>query len=200
VREAFFGNVAEADRLATDARHLSDARDVSWGVAVASALSGDAARSTEATNELERRFPEDTHVRYRYVPMLRALAALRDRQPSRAIDVLQTATPFDFAVPGSWPGFFGNMYSVYLRGLSHLAAKQGVEAAREFRAIVDRPALVFADPVVSASRVQLARALLLAGDTAGAKVAYQDFLSRWRDADPAIPLLAQAKAEYGRLR
>jgi eukaryotic-like serine/threonine-protein kinase len=199
VREAFFGNAAEAKRRAIAARQLSDARDVEWGAAFAWALAGEFSESQTLANDLGERFPEDTHVRFRYLPMLGALVALNHDQPSRAIDLLQTAAPFDLATPGSWAGFFGNLYSTYLRGTAHLTAHRGAEAAAEFRTILDHPGLVLSDPVGVVSRVQLGRALVLSGDQTNAKRAYQDFLTLWKDADPDIPILRQAKAEYAKL-
>jgi eukaryotic-like serine/threonine-protein kinase len=200
VREAFFGNAPEAKRRASAARQLSDARDVEWGAAFAWALARDVSQSQIVANDLEQRFQEDTHVRFRYLPMLRALVALDAGEPSRALDLLQTAAPFDLAVPGSWAGFFGNLYSVYLRGTAHLAAHRGAEAAAEFRTILDHPGLVLCDPVVVVSRLQLGRALVMAGDQTNAKSAYQDFLTLWKDADADIPILRQAKAEYATLQ
>jgi hypothetical protein len=200
VREAFFGNAPEAERRARAARQLSDARDVVWGAALALALAGRSSQSQTLASDLETRFPDDTHVRFRYVPMLRALAALDDRQPSRAIDLLQTAAPFDLAAPGSWAGFFGNLYSVYLRGTTNLAAHHGAEAAAEFRRVLDHSGITVSDPVVIVSRLQLARALAMTGDQASARSAYHDFLTHWKDADQDIPILAQAKAELVRLQ
>jgi serine/threonine protein kinase/tetratricopeptide (TPR) repeat protein len=200
VREAFFGNAPEAKRRASAARQLSDARDVEWGAAFAWALARDVSQSQILANDLEQRFQEDTHVRFRYLPMLRALVALDAGEPSRALDLLQTTAPFDLAVPGSWAGFFGNLYSVYLRGTAHLAAHRGAEAAAEFRTILDHPGLVLCDPVVVVSRLQLGRALVMAGDQTNAKSAYQDFLTLWKDADADIPILRQAKAEYATLQ
>ena len=130
VREAFFGNAAEADRYAIAARQLSDARDVEWGAAFAWALSGKPAESRALANDLEKRFPEDTHVRFRYVPMLRALDALNAGAPARALDLLQTAAPFDLAAPGSGGGFFGNLYSIYLRGTDGTPAVRLGESLR----------------------------------------------------------------------
>jgi tetratricopeptide (TPR) repeat protein len=199
VREALFGNASEANRRALAARQLSAARDVEWGAALAWGLSGKAAQARELTDDLEKRFPEDTHVRSRYLPMLRALGALDSGEPSRALDLLQAAAPFDLAVPGNWPGFFGTLYPAYLRGTAYLAVRRGREAAAEFRTILEHPGLVLSDPVAAASRLHLARALVLAGDGAAAKAAYQGFFGFWNGADPDIPILAQARAEYGRL-
>ena len=199
VREALFGNAPEANRHALAARQLSGARDVEWGAALAWGLSGKAAEALTLTNDLERRFPEDTHVRFRYVPMLRALVALDAKKPSKTLDLLPAAAPYDLAMPASWPGFFGTLYPAYLRGMACLAADRGSEAAAEFRTILDHPTLVLSDPVATVARLQLARALAMAGDLAKARAAYESFLTLWNDADPDIPILVRAKAEYRRL-
>jgi hypothetical protein len=200
VREAFFGNALEARRSAMAARELSDSRDVEWGAALALALSGNSSGSRALAGDLERRFPEDTYVRFTYLPMIRALLALKDGESSRSLDLLQIAAPFDLAIPGSWSGFFGNLYPVYVRGAAYLAGGQGDEAATEFRTILDHRGIVFADPVGPVARLQLGRAFALSGDKTRAKRAYEDFLSLWKEADPGIPILEQAKAEYDKLR
>jgi hypothetical protein len=88
---------------------------------------------------------------------------------------------------------------VYLRGQACLLAHRGPEAAAQFQKILDHPGIVFADPVGALARLQLGRAFALSGDKTKAKAAYQDFLGLWKDADPDIPILQQAKAEYGKL-
>ena len=200
VREAFFGNAPEARRSAVAALELSKGRDVEYGASLAMALSGNPARSQALIDDLERRFPEDTLVRFTYLPTLRALSALHRGERSKAIELLQIAAPYDLAIPGSWFGFFGNLYPVYVRGAAYLAANQGAEAATEFRKILGHPAIAFSDPVGPLARLQLGRALALSGDKTQAKTAYQDFLALWKDADPDIPILKQANAEYAKLR
>jgi tetratricopeptide (TPR) repeat protein len=118
---------------------------------------------------------------------------------SRAIDRLQIAAPFDLALPGTWFGFFGNLYPVYVRGTALLAGGRGAEAVVEFRKILDHPAIVFCDPVSVAARLQLGRSYKLAGDPAKARAAYDDFLKLWENADRDIPMLQQAQAEYAKL-
>jgi eukaryotic-like serine/threonine-protein kinase len=199
VRQAFFGDIQGARRRAAAAQELSNGRDVEWGVALAFALSGDFTRSQALASDLEKRFPEDTYVTRTYVPALRALFALNQRDPQKAIDLLLTATPFDFAIPGSWSGFFGNLYPVYLRGVARLAARQGSEAAAEFEKILSHPGIMFTDPAATMARLQLGRAWAMAGDEAKAKAAYQDFLTLWKDADADVPVLKQAKTEYAKL-
>lgn len=200
VREAFFGNAPEAGRSATAALALSDARDVEYGAAVALALSGDISRSQALATDLDKRFPEDTFVRFTYLPVLRALASLRHRDSAGAVELLQVSTPYELGIPGSWFGFFGNLYPVYVRGMAYLAAHKSQEAAEEFQKIVKDSALVWSDPVGALARLQRGRGLALVGEKVKAKGAYQDFLSLWKDADTNIPILKQARAEYTKLQ
>ena len=201
VWEAFYGNAPAARRSAMVALELSKGWDVEYGAAFALALSGDSSRSQALANNLEKRFPEDTSVRFSYLPALRGLFALSHGDPSKAIDLLQTAVPYDLAQTGiGFFGFFGNLYPAYVRGEAYLAAHQVTEAATEFQKILDHRGIVFADPVGAMARVQLGRAFALSGDKAKAKTAYQDFLTLWKDADPDIPILQQAKAEYANLQ
>lgn len=200
VREAFFGNAPDARRSAMAALKLSMARDVEYGAAFAVAVSGSLSQSQTLANDLEKRFPEDTFVRFTYLPTLRALFALNHGESSNAIELLQIAAPHDLAIPGSWFGFFGNLYPAYVRGAAYLAARQPVEAAAEFQKILNHPCIVFSDPVGAMARLQLARALLLAGHKTKAKAAYDDFFTLWKNADPGIPILKRAKAEYANLQ
>jgi tetratricopeptide (TPR) repeat protein len=199
VREAFFGNVPEARRRATAATDLSNGRDVEWGVALAFALSGDFVRSQALSSDLEKRFPQDTYITRMYGPLLRSLLALNQQEAQKAIDLLRTAAPFDLSCPGSWSGFFGNMYPVYFRGIAYLAAHEGPEAAAEFQKILSHPGFMFSDPAGMMARLQLGRAWAIAGDKAKAKAAYKDFLALWKDADADVPVFKQAKAEFAKL-
>jgi eukaryotic-like serine/threonine-protein kinase len=200
VREAFFGNAPNARQSASAALDLSKDRDVEYGAAFARALSGDPSPAKTLADDLAKRFPEDTIVRFTYVPTLRALLALNNGEPGKAIELLQTAVPYELAIPGSWFGFFGFLYPAYVRGEAYLAAHQYAEAAAEFQRIVDHRGLVFCDPVGAVARWRLGKALAFSGDTAKAKIAYQDFLTLWTDADPDITILKQAKAECAKLQ
>ncbi len=200
VREAFFGNAFMARRSAMTVLELSSGRDVEYGAAFALALSGDSSRPQTLADDLEKRFPEDTVARFIYVPALRAVLALKNGEPRKAIELLQPAVPYGLAAPGSGFGFFGYMYPAYVRGEAYLATRQYAEAAAEFQRILDHRGLVFCDPVGAMARLQLGRALALSGDNVKAKTAYQDFLTLWKDADPDIPIFQQAKAEYAKLQ
>jgi hypothetical protein len=126
------------------------------------------------------------------MPTLGALLALKHGEPVRAVELLQTAVPYELGA--------GNLYPAYVRGEAHLAAHQGGEAVVEFQKILDHRGIVVSDPIGALAHLQLGRAYVLSGDKNKAKTAYQDFLTLWRAADPDIPILKQAKAEYVKLQ
>jgi Flp pilus assembly protein TadD len=199
VREALFGNAAEARQQAAAALALSTGRDVQDGAALALALAGDAAKSRALGDDLAKRFPEDTLVQLNYLPTLRAQLALIHNDSSKAIELLQAAAPYELGAAGSG-GFTPTLYPVYVRGEAYLAGHRGAEAAAEFRKILAWPGVVFNEPIGALARLGLARAYALQGETAKAHASYQDFLTLWKDADPAIPILLTAKSEYAKLR
>jgi eukaryotic-like serine/threonine-protein kinase len=204
VREALFGNALAARRRAGDAIELSKSRDVEYEAAFAIALAGDSSRSQALMEDLARRFPQDTVVRFSYVPTVRALVAMNHNQPLEAIELLQTAISYEAGTPIEGGSEFllgaGSFYPAYVRGLAHLAAHQGPEAAAEFHKILDHRGTVLSDPTGAVAHVQIARAYVMAGDPGKAKQAYQKFLTLWKDADPDIPIFKQAKAGYAQLR
>ena len=199
--DAFFGNLSAATKSAVAAADLSNDRDVEYGAAFALALSGESSRSRSLANDLEKRFPEDTGVKGFYLPAIRALLELNGGQPSKAIELLQAARPYDRGIPPSMSTMFiGPLYTIYVRGLAYLAAHQGPKAAAEFQRIIDGRTIVVSDPIGALAHLQLGRAFALSGDRAKAKAPYQDFLTLWRDADADIPIFKQAKAEYVKLQ
>ena len=201
VWHALLGNVAEARRTAALALDMSTGRDVSYAAAFALALTGDLSRSQAILKDLEARFPQDTTVNISYLPALRGLIALQQGKPAEALQKLEPALSNEFALPGTaFVASFGSLYPAYVRGQTYLAAKRPADAAVEFRKIVSRRGLVMEDPVGAVARLQLARALAASGDTAGARAAYQDFLTLWKQADTDVPLLKQAQAEAAKLR
>jgi eukaryotic-like serine/threonine-protein kinase len=200
VCEAHFGNAAAAKERAGAALELARGRDVEYAAAFALALSGDLSESQPLAADLEKRFPEDTPVQFEYLPTLRVLSSLAHRAPLDAVEQLQTALPYDFAMPGTaFFAKFGGLYPAYVRGEAYLAAGRGQEAAAEFQKVLDHRGVVTADPIGALARLQMGRAYVVSGDTAKAKNAYQDFLNLWKDADPDIPILKQAKAESAKL-
>ncbi len=117
-----------------------------------------------------------------------------------AIERLQTAFPYDLAMPGTaFFAKFGGLYPAYVRGQAYLQAGHGQEAAAEFQKVLDHRGIVLADPIGALAHLQLGRAHIASGDMAKAKNAYHDFLTLWKDADEDIPVLKQARAEYARL-
>ena len=201
LREAFFGNVAEGRQGALAALALSRDRETEYGAALALAFSAENSQAQTLAEDLEKRFAEDTSVRFSYGPALRAVLALNHGEPARAIDLLQSAVPYDLSEPrSSLHGFYGALYPIYVRGQAYLAAGQGTEAAAEFQKILDHRGAVLSDPIGALAHLQLGRALHLSGAIAKAKAAYQDFLTLWKDADPDIPLLKQARTEYASLQ
>jgi hypothetical protein len=201
VWEAFYGNAAAAKRSAAAALALGRGRDVDYAAAYALALSGDLPQSRALAEDLDRDFPEDTFVQFMYLPTLRALFALSAHDAAGAIQTLQTASRYDLALGGvGFTGRFGGLYPIYVRGLAYLAAGQPTKAAGEFQRILDHRSIVRVDPMDAMARLQLARALVLSGDTLRAKNAYNDLLTLWKNADPDVPVLKEARAEYARLQ
>jgi tetratricopeptide (TPR) repeat protein len=202
VWEAVYGNAAEGKRNAMAALDVSKARDVEYAAGLALALSGDSARSEPLADDLEKRFPEDTFATFTYVPVLRALAALGRGKPAESVERLQIALRYELAGNGlnynHW--YLGGLHSAYVRGLAFIAARRYAEAAAEFQKILDHRGIVGADPIGALAHLQLGRTFALAGDKVKAKLAYGDFLTLWKDADPDIPILGQANAEYAKLQ
>jgi len=204
VWNAFFGIREEAQRNAAAALSLYRSRDADYGPAFALALLQDATQAHKIEADLEERYPQDTSVQFSYLPALRALDALNHGDPAKALEMTQAAAPYDFAVPGTayftGAAFFGALYPVYLRGLAYSGMSRHREAAAEFQKIYDHPGLVLNDPVGPMARLQLARALSASGDRAPSAAVYADLLALWKDADPDIPILEEAKAEHARLQ
>jgi tetratricopeptide (TPR) repeat protein len=198
--EALYGNGAMARRNAMDALVVSKGRDVEYGAAFALALSGDEPRTQTLINDLEKRFPADASVRLTYLPTLRALLAINRGEPAKALELLQVSAPYDLAMPPcSSPAFFGALYSVYVRGLAHLAAGEGSEARAEFQRILDHRGIVVSDPIGALAHLRLGRAMVLSRDQSGAAKEYETFLTLWADADADIPIFKQAQSEHARL-
>jgi tetratricopeptide (TPR) repeat protein/class 3 adenylate cyclase len=207
VREALFGNAAEARELAVAALALSTGRDVQDGAALALVFAGDTVRAQALADDLAKRFPEDTIVQFNYLPTLHAQLALNHSDPakssgagsSKAIEALQVGTPYELGSPGNG-AFTPALYPVYVRGEAYLAGHQGSEAAAEFQKILDQRGVVFNPPIGALAHLGLGRAYALEGDTTKAHAAYQDFFTLWKDADPGIPILRAAKSEYAKLQ
>ena len=200
LREAFIGNAAAARQRASVALELARGREVQCGTALALALAGNSSQAQALADDLERAFPEDTSVKFSYLPVLRGVLALNQHQPSKAIELLQGASGYELGTPRSnLQGFFGALYPVYVRGEAYLAAGQGADAVAEFQKILDHRGIVVSDIIGALAHSQIARAYVKIGDTTKAESGYRDFLNLWKDADPDIPILRQAKTENAQL-
>ena len=193
--EALFGNLAEARSAASEAlrlkREFTD-WDTEGTAAFSLALAGDTAQAERIAADLNRQLPEGTFMQFVHLPAIRAAVVLRQGRPQEAIETLRAASPYELTPDG--------IYSVYLRGQAYLAARRGTEAAVEFQKILDHPALVLIQPIGPLAHLGLARAYAMQSDTAKARAAYRDFFELWKDADPDIPVLKQAKAEFAKLQ
>jgi eukaryotic-like serine/threonine-protein kinase len=199
--EAFFENPIEGKRTAAAALALAGNREVSYGSALALALSGDSNQAEKLANDLERSYPEDTSVRFSYLPVLRAVVALQHGEPLKALDALQANAPYEIGSPrSSQTAYFGSLYPVFFRGEALLAAHKGAEAAAEFQKILSHRGIMIGDPVFVLAYIGLARSYALSGDSAKARAQYEEFFALWNGADPDIPLLKRAKAEFENLR
>jgi tetratricopeptide (TPR) repeat protein len=201
VREALFGNADEARKWAATTKQLRNSRDVQYGALLALALTGDLSqgetRLEQLADDFARRFPEDTLVEFNYLPTLRAQMAIDHHDPSKAIELLQAAAPYELGIS---PASFTALYPIYVRGEAYLSLHQGSQAATEFQKILDHRGIVWNEPIGALAHWQLGRAYVLQGDSAKAKSEYSVFLGLWKDADPDIPVLKQAKAEYAGLQ
>jgi eukaryotic-like serine/threonine-protein kinase len=193
VYEAMAGNATLAKQQAQAALALSNGRDVEGLAALGLALAGDSAQATRLADDLTKRLPEDTVVQSGYLPMIHGVAALESGNGAKAVEALAAAAPYEFSL--MFPA-----YPAYIRGQAYLKLGQGSAATAEFQKIVDHPGAVVNDSVGAFARLGLARAYALSGDTQKARTAYQDFLALWKDADPDIPILKQAEAEYAKLQ
>jgi serine/threonine protein kinase/tetratricopeptide (TPR) repeat protein len=200
LRAALFGDAEEARQRANFAMERAAGRDVQYGAALALAYVGGDKRAQALADNLSKRFPEDTIVQFNYLPTLRAKLALNNGNVSEAIESLSAATPYELGQTTSSSTGWTAMYPVFVRGEAYLVARQGNEAAAEFQKILDHRGIVLNEPIGALAHLQIGRAYTMQGDSAKARAAYQDFLTLWKDADPDIPVLIAAKAEYAKLK
>jgi eukaryotic-like serine/threonine-protein kinase len=198
-REAEFGNSAQARKDVASARALAPTHDVEVTATVALARAGDYAAAQKLADELSRKYPSDTVLNSYWIPVARA-SILSHSKPDEALQVLEVTTPLELgqALPQTQVGAL--LYPVYVRAEVLMAAHRAGDAAREYQKIIDSRAVVQNCPLGSLAQLGLARAYAMSGDTVKAKASYQKFLNLWKDADPDIPILKEAKAEYGKVQ
>jgi len=193
VTQAEVGSASKAKELAASSSALAHGRTNMESVAVALAMTGDVIRAQAIVDDLGYRFPDDTLLHQVSIPCVRALIELNRKNPEAAVQSLQATTPYEL---GAGQGLF----PIYVRGLAYLQAKRGTEAAAEFQKIVGHRGIAPMAPEHSMAKLSLGRAYAISGDTSKARAAFQDFFALWKDADPEIPILKEAKAEYAKLR
>jgi len=190
--EARFGNFKQTRERAAAATALDRSRSTLSFASLAFAMAGDDTHAAALADELGRRFPTDTVIHNISLPLLRASIEISRGNPAKAVELLHPASPYEF-------GLEARVVVTYFRGMAYLKAKQGPEAAGEFKKVIDHVGMCATSSYCSMARLQLGRARVLSGDNAGARAAYQDFLAIWKDADPETATLKDAKAEYARI-
>jgi serine/threonine protein kinase/tetratricopeptide (TPR) repeat protein len=200
IREALFGNVDVARQNAAASVALAPgSHDAAAQAALAYALAGDAAHAQSLADDLAKRFPQDTVVQLVWLPTIRAQIETGRKNPARSIEFLQAAAPYEL---GMLSGSATNscLYPVYVRAEAYLSAQRGAAAVGEFQKILDHRGLLWNCATGALAHLGLGRAYTLQGDTQKGRTAYQDFFALWKDADPDIPILKEAKAEYAKLQ
>jgi tRNA A-37 threonylcarbamoyl transferase component Bud32/tetratricopeptide (TPR) repeat protein len=193
LREVESGNRELARANANGAMRLAPNRDVQAMAALVLARAGDTGAAERLAADLDKTFPLNTMVQRYRLPAIRAAVALQRKDPNRAVELLQVSSAIEL-------GDAANLLPVYLRGQAYLALHEGNLAAGEFQKFIDHRGLVGNFPWGALAQLQLARAFALSGDKNKATAAYKDFLTLWKDADPDIPILKEAKAEYAKLQ
>jgi tetratricopeptide (TPR) repeat protein len=210
MREALFGNGTQARQAANEALKLAPtSQRVEIEAALALAASGDTARAQSLVQDLKQRFPLHTQVQYIWLPAIEGQLALADKNPEVALSRLQAPLPVEFGYTPTHVNI-SCLYPAYVRGQAYLAARNGSSAAGEFQKIIDHSGIVWNCATGALAHLGLARANALQARTdhgleadaarARAYAAYQDFFALWKNADPDIPILRQAKAEYAKLK
>ena len=198
LREAEFGNFSQARRSASSAVQLASYEDVKVLSALAFARAGEQTRAEALLKNLEKAINLDGLVSAFWLSTIRASLDLDRGKPLDALQHLERASPYDLLCCTSFSQ--ATMYPAFVRGEAHLKAGHGQQAAAEYQKILAHRGLMVSHPHAAIAHLGLARAYSLQGDTTKAKAAYQDFLKLWKDADPDIPILRQAKAEYAKLQ
>jgi len=197
--EALFGEAIAHEKASAALATSPQSVDVEALGGLVLANTGDTTRAATLAEDLAKRFPSHTIVQSYWLPTIRAQISLHDKRPQDAIDILRPVLPMELAQILSVQGSVC-LYPIYARGEAYLAAGQGVEAAKEFQKFIDHRGVSINCANGALAHLQLGRAYSMQGDSARAKQAYQDFLTLWKDADPDIPILKEAKAEYAKLQ
>jgi len=188
--QALYGNRKQAIAAANSALPLSQSYLAQLSTATDLALAGDSKRALDIAAKMAQKRPDDTLVQSMSIPLVQATVALGDANGAKAIEILKAAAPYDKI----------NTAVLYIRALSYLKTGQANQAASEFQRILALQTFSPADPLMSLAHLGLARTYSLSGDKSKSRSEYQDFFALWKDADPSIPVLKEAKAEYAKLQ
>jgi len=199
LREAEFGNTALARKAVADTMALSSKPDIELLAALALARSGDTVQSSALADKVAAEFDRDTMIQAYWLPTIRATIAINRGEVQKAVELLSVASQYELGEPMQSPAH-GTLYPVYVRGEAHLRAGHGELAAIEFQKIIDHRGIVANFPLGALARLQLGRAYKLNGNADKAREAYAAFFVAWSEADPNIPVLKQAKAEYAKVQ
>jgi tetratricopeptide (TPR) repeat protein len=201
LKGAVFGTCQQAKEETAKAFAIARTRDSLRNEALALALCGEANKAQSLIDELSQRYPKDTLLNAVWLPSVRAAIEIHHSNPGQAVELLKAAGPYEMGLEAIlWP--------VYIRGLAYLRQRAAAEAAAEFQKILDHKGAVLPTTPLSVSsfslyplaHLGLARAAAMMGDTAKSRKAYEDFFALWKDADPDLPILIEAKKEYQNLR
>jgi serine/threonine protein kinase/tetratricopeptide (TPR) repeat protein len=196
LREAEFGNTAEARKDAEAALSLQSGRDVKLVAALVLARAGDTAKARRLVEQLESTASTDTMLKLYCLPAIHGAIEISKNNPSQGVLDLEAAAPYELGGTLAFP----YLYPIWIRGQAYLAAHNGAAAAVEFQKVIDHPGIVVNQPIGSLAHLGLGRAYTMSGDNLKARASYQNFLTLWKDADPDIPILIAAKSEYARLQ
>jgi eukaryotic-like serine/threonine-protein kinase len=200
LREAEFGNSKSARQGTTEGLAIASTRDVRIVAALTLARAGDIGPAEKMVAELERENPLNTAINRYWLPTIRAYIAIGERHPELGVKILEAATPYDLAFPQPQFEEGGLLYPAFVRGKAYLLLHRGKEAAIEFQKLLDHRGVVINSPLGALARLGVAEAYAMQDDAPRARAAFQDFLVLWKDADPDIPILQQAKAEYAKIQ
>jgi serine/threonine protein kinase/Flp pilus assembly protein TadD len=200
LREAEIGTPQQARAQKSSAMSLASSRDARVLTALTFARSGDAARAQTIADELSRSAPANTLLNCYWLPTIRATLELSRHHPDNAIRLVQAASPCELGEPNPQVQIGGTLYPAYVRGQAYLENGRGQQAVAEFQKLLDHRGVVQNFVLGALVHLQIGRAYFAMGDTVKARVQYQEFLTLWKDADPDIPILKEAKAEYAKLQ
>jgi tetratricopeptide (TPR) repeat protein len=196
MRDAAHGYTDSARQKATALMHLPRNTFPPIMAALTLACIGDSAQSQKLLAELTKENPSDTVLKYSVTPVVQAIDLLHHNKPADAVTALEVGRKYELGQSNA----YGTYWVMYVRGMAYLQLRDGAKAIAEFQRIIDHQALNAVSPFPALSRLELGRAYALQGDNAKARTAYQDFFALWKDADPDVPVLLAAKAEYAKLK